>query len=265
MKLTDQIGKTFSFAEVPKRIVSLVPSQTELLVSLGLEDSIVGLTKFCINPVGFKNTKTIVGGTKTINFDKIAALNPDIIICNKEENTQQIVEELSGICPVWTTDIYTIEDNNQMILDFGKIFDVEENASKIVFEINFAMQDFQTFATKQSLVKVAYFIWKNPYMVAANSTFINEILRLNNFQNSFENLERYPEVQIENIKENDINFILLSSEPYPFKEDDFDDFVQLNEKVKITVVDGEMFSWYGSRLILAFEYFKKLRIELNSL
>ena len=138
MQLTDQIGNTFSFAETPKRIVSLVPSQTELLISLGLEDSIVGLTKFCIHPIGFKNTKTMVGGTKAVNFDKIAALKPDLIICNKEENTQQIVEDLSAICPVWTTDIYTIEDNNQMILDFGKIFSKEDSASKMVAEINAA-------------------------------------------------------------------------------------------------------------------------------
>ena len=265
MQLTDQIGKTFSFAETPKRIVSLVPSQTELLVSLGLEESIVGLTKFCIHPIGFKNTKTMVGGTKAVNFDKIAALRPDLIICNKEENTQQIVEDLSAICPVWTTDIYKVEDNNQMILDFGKIFSKEDSASKMVSEINAAMQEFQAFAATQKLQKVAYFIWKNPYMVAANSTYINEILKLNNFQNAFENLERYPEVQIENIKENEVDYILLSSEPYPFKESDFDDFVKLNQKVKITVVDGEMFSWYGSRLVLAFEYFKKLRNDLNSL
>ncbi len=265
MQLTDQIGKTFSFDETPKTIVSLVPSQTELLVSLGLEDSIVGLTKFCIHPVGFKNTKTMVGGTKAINLDKIAALKPDIIICNKEENTQQIVEDLSAIYPVWTTDIYTVEDNNQMILDFGKIFGVEEFASKMVSEINKALADFQTFASSQKQLKVAYFIWKNPYMVAANSTYINEILKLNNFQNIFANLDRYPQIQIQNLKDHELDFVLLSSEPYPFKKTDFDEFHEISSEIEVALVDGEMFSWYGSRIILAFEYFKELRFQLNSL
>lgn len=263
-ELTDQIGKTFSFDSAPKRIVSLVPSQTELLVNLGLEESIVGLTKFCIHPIGFKNLKTIVGGTKAVNFEKIAALKPDIIICNKEENTQQIVEDLSSICTVWTTDIYTIADNNQMILDFGKLFDVEELASIMVSEINTALSEFRDFVENQKSLNVAYFIWKNPYMVAANSTFINEILKLNNFQNVYDDLDRYPEIDIRNLNEKKLDFVLLSSEPYPFKESDFQEFGDISDSYKVVLVDGEMFSWYGSRLILAFDYFKKLRIQLNS-
>ena len=122
MQLTDQLGIQHTFDTQLIRIVSLVPSQTELLYDLGLEDNIVGITKFCVHPVHFKATKTIVGGTKNVKFDKIKALQPDIIICNKEENTKEIVEELSAICPVWVTDIYTIEDNLQMISDFGQLF-----------------------------------------------------------------------------------------------------------------------------------------------
>ena len=112
--MQDQLGTQHTFEKTPLRIVSLVPSQTELLYDLGLEDNIVGITKFCVHPFHFKATKTIVGGTKTIKFDKIKALQPDIIICNKEENTKEIVEELSQICPVWVTDILMIEDNLQM-------------------------------------------------------------------------------------------------------------------------------------------------------
>src|SRR6187402_3385621 len=104
-QFTDQLGITHTFDSSPKRIVSLVPSQTELLYDLGLEDSIVGITKFCVHPFHLKSTKTIVGGTKNIKYDKIKALQPDIIIANKEENTQAIVEQLKDICPVWITDI----------------------------------------------------------------------------------------------------------------------------------------------------------------
>lgn len=127
-KFTDQLGKTHTFENTPKRIISLVPSQTELLYDLGLEDEIVGITKFCVHPFHFKSTKEIIGGTKNIKFDKIKALQPDIIIANKEENTQEIVEQLRTICPVWVTDIVTIADNNKMIEDFGNLFNKRTNA-----------------------------------------------------------------------------------------------------------------------------------------
>src|SRR6476620_6925257 len=117
--LTDQIGQVSSFDAVPQRIVSLVPSQTELLSDLGLGNKIVGITKFCVHPAHLKSTKTIVGGTKKVNYEKIKALSPDIIIANKEENTLEMVNELQAICPVWVTDIVTPEDNFQMISDFG--------------------------------------------------------------------------------------------------------------------------------------------------
>ena len=96
----DQIGIQHTFNKTPTRIVSLVPSQTELLYDLGLEENIVGITKFCVHPTHFKGIKTIVGGTKSVKTDKIKALQPDIIICNKEENTKEIAQELSQICPV---------------------------------------------------------------------------------------------------------------------------------------------------------------------
>ncbi|RTL10142.1 MAG: cobalamin-binding protein, partial [Flavobacteriaceae bacterium] len=133
--MQDQLGTQHTFEKTPLRIVSLVPSQTELLYDLGLEEHIVGITKFCVHPFHFKATKTIVGGTKTIKFDKIRALQPDIIICNKEENTKEIVEELSQICPVWVTDILTIEDNLQMIQDFGQLFNKRTEARKWVDKI----------------------------------------------------------------------------------------------------------------------------------
>jgi len=113
---TDQLGTTHTFGRIPKRIISLVPSQTELLYDLGLEEEIVGITKFCVHPNHLKATKQIVGGTKQVKLDKIKALQPEIIIANKEENTKEIVEELSKICPVWVTNIITIEDNLQMII-----------------------------------------------------------------------------------------------------------------------------------------------------
>lgn len=252
----------FAFKETPKRIVSIVPSLTELLYDLGLDDSIVGITKFCVHPNHFKTSKTSVGGTKNVNFEKVKILQPDIIIANKEENTLEIVSELSKICPVWVTDVVTIEDNLQMILEFGTLFNKQSEALKWYQDINTAYLDFKCIVENKPTKKVAYFIWKNPYMVAGKNTFINTLLEVNNFENVITN-QRYPEVDLENIgKLYKPDVLLLSSEPYPFKEKDIIEIEAITQNSKSLIVDGEMFSWYGSRILFAFEYFKKLQFEL---
>jgi iron complex transport system substrate-binding protein len=257
--LIDQIGTSHSFESSPKRIISLVPSQTELLYDLGLEDRIVGITKFCVHPYHFKSTKKIIGGTKKVHYDRIRLLEPDIIICNKEENTQEIVEELRKICTVWVTNIATIEDNFQMITDFGQIFDQRTEARKWNDKLAFALSDFKNFIAAIPVKKVAYFIWKNPYMVAGSGTFIDELLQLNHFQNHFDSKERYPEIKLEKMdEEGDLDLILLSSEPFPFKAEDGYEIVSSTRNGKAILVDGEMFSWHGSRLLKAFDYFKYL-------
>jgi iron complex transport system substrate-binding protein len=261
--LADQLGTFHAFEFSPKRIVSLVPSQTELLYELGLEEQIVGITKFCVHPFHFKSTKKIVGGTKQVNSDKITALQPDIIICNKEENTLEMVEELREICPVWVTDIRTIDDNFQMIFDFGQLFNCRTEAQKWNDKIKFALAEFESFIKEKPLQKAAYFIWKNPYMVVGADNYINEILKLNHFQNIYENLGRYPEVEIKKIRlEGDPDIVFLSSEPYPFKEEDAFEIGRFTHHAKAVFVDGEMFSWYGSRLLKTLAYFKALHDKL---
>ncbi len=270
-KLVDQIGNNHFFENTPKRIVSLVPSQTELLYDLDLEESIVGITKFCVHPFHFKSTKKIIGGTKKVHFEKIRLLQPDIIIANKEENTPEIVEELSKICPVWVTDIVTIEDNLKMIADFGQLFNKRTEAQKWIDKINFGLEDFKRFLKdknpEDSRQKVAYFIWANPYMVAAGNTFINEMLKLNNFENIYDNHSkyegRYPEVVVQKMRiQGDPDLVFLSSEPFPFTDEHAFELGRHTHHAKTIFVDGEMFSWYGSRLVKAFQYFKKLQESL---
>lgn len=262
--LQDQLGITHTFETTPKRIVSLVPSQTELLYDLGLEEQIVGITKFCVHPFHFKSTKTIVGGTKNVKFDKIKELQPDIIIANKEENTKEIVEELSTICTVWVTDVVTFEDNQKMISDFGQLFNKRVEAQKWIDKIEFAHRDFQQFIKDKEEQKVAYFIWANPYMVAGKQTFINELLELNKFRNIYTSREeRYPEVIIQKMKiQGDPDVVFLSSEPFPFKDEHAFELGRFTHHAKTVFVDGEMFSWYGSRLLKAFRYFKVLHSKL---
>lgn len=259
MKLQDQIGRVLEFKKTPKRIISLVPSLTELLVDLGLEDSIVGITKFCISPTHLRQTKVIVGGTKNINIDKIKALNPDIILCNKEENSKEIVEICEGITATHVSDIFTIDDNLELINQYGVLFSKEKEALEMNTEINFKLTDFKEFIKNKEVKKVVYFIWKDPWMAVGNTTFIDHLLQLNKFDNVYQNEERYPEVDLEKMKQNtNLDFILLSSEPYPFKEEHILEAEKFTHKAKAILVDGEMFSWTGSRLLKAFDYFKTL-------
>lgn len=261
---TDQLGNVFDFQSVPKRVVSIVPSQTELLCDLGLEENIIGITKFCVHPYHLKSIKKIIGGTKKVHYEKIKLLKPDLIIANKEENTLEIVEELRKICPVWVTNVITFEDNIQMISDFGKIFKHRTEAQKWIDKINFAYADFKTFVANKPEKKAAYFIWKNPYIVAGSDNFINEMLKLNHFKNIYEDKGRYPEIELKKMRiEGDPDLIFLSSEPYPFKEEDAFEIGRFTHHAKTVFVDGEMFSWYGSRILKAFAYFKKLHERIG--
>ncbi|KQS47518.1 iron ABC transporter [Flavobacterium sp. Leaf359] len=264
---SDQLGNSHTFESVPKRIISLVPSQTELLFDLGLEENLVGITKFCIHPYHLKSTKKIIGGTKKVHYEKIKLLQPDIIIANKEENTEEIVEELRKICTVWVTNILTIEDSLQMISDFGQLFNKRTEAQKWIDKIQFALTDFQNFIRDKEEQKVAYFIWANPYMVAGGDNFINEMLKLNKFVNIYDNHPkyegRYPEIVIQKMRiQGDPDLILLSSEPFPFKDEHAFELGRFTHHAKTVFVDGEMFSWYGSRMAKAFDYFKKLHSNL---
>jgi len=257
-------NNSFSVDYIPKRIVSLVPSQTELLYDLGLENSIVGVTKFCVHPSHLKKTKNIVGGTKSIHPDKIKALKPDIILCNKEENSKEIVEACTNIAPTHVSDIYNLNDSKELIETYGIFFSKTPEASNLIQKISFKQEAFETYIKEKTIFNVAYFIWRNPWMVAAKKTFIDHLLTVNRFQNVYEHLERYPEISVASLnKEVKIDFVLLSSEPYPFKKEHGLEIKKQIPSSKIIFVDGEMFSWYGSRLEKAFTYFKQLRVSLE--
>ena len=262
---TDQTGTTITLSATPVRIVCLVPSLTELLYDLGLEGRIVGITKFCVHPYHLKSTKKIIGGTKKVHTEKIRLLQPDIIIANKEENTEEIVLQMRDIAPVWVSNIVTIADTIAMIEEFGKIFAVRTQSQQWVNKINFGLQDFNAFIKDKPFLKAAYFIWKDPYMVAGKDTFINEMLKLNHFTNIYESKEgRYPEVIVQKMKiQGDPDVVFLSSEPFPFKDEDAFELGRNTHHAKTVFVDGEMFSWYGSRIVKAFAYFKKLQDRME--
>jgi ABC-type Fe3+-hydroxamate transport system substrate-binding protein len=255
MKVTDQLNRTLSIPQVPMRIVSLVPSQTELLVDLGLGDKIVGVTKFCIHPFGFKKEKTIIGGTKNFNFEKIKALNPDLIIGNKEENYKEGIERLEQNYPVWMSDIFNLDNAIKMILSVGLITNSKEKAEEITTKITEKRNTL--LANKKTTKKAIYLIWKNPYMAAGSNNYINEMMDLNGYSNTCNTKEysRYPELTEEQIKKLNPETILLSSEPFPFKQKHVEELNKLVPNACIKLVDGELYSWYGSRIIKALDAF----------
>jgi ABC-type Fe3+-hydroxamate transport system substrate-binding protein len=260
----DQLGNSISLNNFPKRIISLVPSQTELLYDLGLENEVVGITKFCVHPKKWFDNKMRVGGTKQLNLKIIHELKPDIIIANKEENAKEQIDELEKHFPVWISDIKTLNDALQMIISSGEITDKTEKAKWLTEEIEKRFTDLSShLKNKNHKPKTAYFIWRDPYMAAGADTFINDMMKCCGLNNIFENINRYPETTIEDLLMKNCKLLLLASEPYPFKEKHIAELQNSLPNTKIILVDGEMFSWYGSRLLQAPQYFKQLHNEMG--
>ncbi len=258
LQFIDQIGNTIALPAPPQRIISLVPSQTELLYELGLRDEVVGITRFCIHPKEWLETKAKIGGTKRFNFDAVHALQPDLIIGNKEENYREGIEELQKHYPVWMSDIFNLECALNMMLQIGTITGKRVPAENLVATIRGKFKQLPQTIAKP---RVAYFIWRKPYMVAAGNTFIDAMLQTIGFVNCFEGAARYPEITLAQLQQQQPDFIFLSSEPYSFKQHHISEFQDACPDAKVILTDGEMFSWYGSRLLYSPDYFMRLVME----
>jgi ABC-type Fe3+-hydroxamate transport system substrate-binding protein len=254
----DQLNRAVSLPAIPKRIISVVPSQTELLFYLGLDTEVIGITKFCVHPADKFKATTKVGGTKQLNIELIKSLKPDLIIANKEENERGQIEGLSELFPVWISDINNLVEALDMIHNIGLLVDRQSEA-EVLFKAITA--GFKSFPLPQLNLRVAYFIWSKPYMVAATNTYIDSLLQLCGFTNAFE-AERYPEISLEKLVDAKPDVVFLSSEPYPFKQKHIEEFQKLLPQAKVLLVDGEMFSWYGSRLLQVPGYLNGLVIKI---
>jgi ABC-type Fe3+-hydroxamate transport system substrate-binding protein len=251
---TDQMGREVYIPAIPKRIISTVPSQTELLFDLGLSGQIVGITKFCIYPANAIQSKTKIGGTKQLNVELIKSLQPDLIIANKEENERSQVEGLMQQCPVWISDVNNLDNALQMISSIGAIAGKATEAKKITQQVS---TSFSFIKPAINQLSVAYMIWRKPYMTAGKQTYIDYMLNRCGLRNVI-NETRYPEVNAYQLAELNPNVVLLSSEPYPFKQKHIDEFKTILPNASVVLVDGEMFSWYGSRMLYAAEYFAEI-------
>lgn len=237
------------------RIISLVPSQTELLASLGLEEEVIAITKFCIHPDEWFRQKPRIGGTKNINLKKIEELSPDLIIANKEENVKEQVAQLAEKFQVWVTDVNNLEEAITMIRDLGELTQRTGQASALSSRIKKGFKKLSTLAAQKPGIRAAYFIWKDPWMVAGGQTFINDMMHYAGLDNVFADRCRYPEITLDELREKNTQLVVLSSEPYPFEERHRPEIEKVCPGIKIEMADGEMFSWYGSRLLKSVDYF----------
>jgi ABC-type Fe3+-hydroxamate transport system substrate-binding protein len=241
--MVDQTNHIIQVESNIDSIVSLVPSQTEMLSYFGLDVETVGITKFCIHPKEWYNSKKRIGGTKNINIKKIRDLNPDLIIANKEENVASDIELLRAYFTVYTSDVVTLESAYQMMADVGKLTNRIDKAAELIHKIKAG------FASLPQINKtVLYLIWKDPYMAAGRETFINAMLQSIGLDNCHQKNKRYDEIGLSEIQTLNPDYIFLSSEPYPFKEKHIAE-IETKTNSKVILVDGEKFSWYGSRML----------------
>jgi iron complex transport system substrate-binding protein len=267
-KIPDQLGRMIELDQLPQRIISLVPSQTELLIDLGLKDRLVGVTRYCIHPAGLIDEKMVVGGTKKIVESRILELQPDLIICNREENNQAIVSFCDHIAPTYVSDIDNLEQALEMIADVGELTGTKFKAKSLIRNISSAFKTLKKIEVQQ---KALYLIWKKPYMSIGAGTFINDMMEKAGCINAAQHLTRYPELEMEEMIKLQPEVVFLSSEPYPFTTDDIAEIrlafltapsqspIIPNVIPDFKVVDGELFSWYGSRLLKTPEYLQSLQ------
>lgn len=259
---TDARGCTLSLEAPPARIVSLVPSQTELLAHLGLDDQVVGLTRFCERPEHWRTNKTIVGGTKQVDLDTVRALNPDLILANHEENTADDVAALDDIAPVFVTEVKTVSGALDMIRTVGALTGTSDRTSTLVGRI---ISRFRALPDFPSL-RAVYFIWREPYMTVGRDTFIHDVMQWGGFHNLYAGRTRYPDVSLETLSEQEPDVLLCATEPFPFHDADrfTDDLRAAVPKTPLEIVDGQPFSWYGPRLLETPSYLRTLRKTLRA-
>ncbi|MHB1277170.1 MAG: ABC transporter substrate-binding protein [Bacteroidia bacterium] len=258
----DQMNREIWLPAFPKRVISLVPSQTEFLCAIGIGDRLVGRTQFCIHPAEELQVVPRIGGTKKLQLEKIRALQPDLIIGNKEENDRSQIEALASDFPLWMSYIYHPDDALTMMHVLGGILRLETKAEELISQIRNGLEAVHARKLRFEGINVLYAIWRSPWMFAGTQTYIDSMLHLAGFNNACRQ-ERYPEISDETIKRMYPDLILLSSEPYPFTVTHIRELEEKLPESQILLVDGEIFSWYGSRMNEFSSYLDDLFIQIH--
>jgi len=242
----------------PKRVISLVPSLTQTIADLCGADSLVGVTSFCVHPQSIRKQAALIGGTKTVKIERIKELEPDIIFANKEENTSEIVQELEKYFPVYVTEVKTVAQSLEMLKSLGQVLNKEAESAQFILKINQVMDSMNLPSRPQ---KAAYLIWNDPIMTCGSDTFIHSVMQLAGFENAFQDQTRYPTVSIQDMQAAQLDYLLLSSEPYKFKQEHVAEFQSYLPNTKVILVDGEIFSWHGTGMLTNFLELKRLMLQ----
>lgn len=231
------------------KIVSLVPSLTELMVDLGLKSRLAGRTRFCVEPKGEMEDIPVVGGTKNPDLDKITELQPDLVLANREENRREDLTFLAAHAEVEITDIRTVEDALISIYQLGKKLGVGDKANQLNSRINTLFEQ----RPDERPLQTIYLIWRDPWMGVGHDTYIHDVLQHWNLTNATGYTSRYPELTLEEMQSLNPELVLLSSEPFPFKEKHIEEIEPYFPDARVMRVDGKWFSWYGSHMEHSFE------------
>jgi iron complex transport system substrate-binding protein len=247
------------------RIVSLCPSLTELVFDLGRGDDLVGRTKFCVHPAGRVERVESVGGTKNPKIARIVELAPDLVLLNEEENRREDAEALAAAgvrCHVsFPRDV---GETARMVRDIGAVLERPAEAERIAADIERRAARVRESARRAPTVRYAYLIWRNPWMVAAGDTFVTAMLALPGGVNVFaDHPERYPTVTPEELAAADPDVVLLSSEPFPFKEKHAEELAAATglARERMELVDGEYLTWHGSRTPDGIDYAERVIVR----
>jgi iron complex transport system substrate-binding protein len=244
------------------RIVSLCPSLTELVFDLGIGDSLVGVTKFCVHPADGVRGIEKVGGTKTPKVGRIAELGPDLVLLNEEENRVEDAEALQAAGLACHTSFpRTATETAAMVRSIGQAVARAEEAERIARAIEEAARRAREASEGTPPVRYAYLIWQEPFMSVSGDTFISDLLGLAGGENAFaDRPKRYPVVEAEDLAAARLDAVLLSTEPFPFQEKHIPEVSRATGLAPeiFDIVDGEMLSWHGSRTPAGIEYAAEL-------
>lgn len=257
-RIADALGTVHPPATPDARIVSLVPSITELLCELGLHEQLVGRTGFCIHPRDTLRKIPKVGGTKDVKLEMIRALAPTHVIVNIDENRRETVDALSAFVPhIVVTHPCTPHDNHHLYRLLGAIFDREVMAARLSAELAAAIE--HTRSQSFPAERVLYLIWREPWMTVSRETYVSAMLAYAGWQTLPVDCElRYPSFEWDAPWLTGVDRVLLSSEPYCFRDRHLEEVAALSRR-PVTLIDGEMVSWYGSRAIAGMRYLASIR------
>jgi ABC-type Fe3+-hydroxamate transport system substrate-binding protein len=253
--LVDASGVALELSHPPRRIVSLIPSTTELLCHLGLADALVGVTVYCVEPREVVRTKQKIGGEKNPDVAAIVALAPELVITNVEENRREDVEALraAGV-PVWVVYPRSVDETATFIRELGAITETGPRADALADEIVTLAARARAASAHRPPATVFYPIWRGPYMTINRDTYIHDVLRTVGAVNVFgERSERYPTVTLDEMAARRPDVIVLPDEPFRFRRVHVKDFerytdVPAVQRGRIHLMDGKLFSWHGPRL-----------------